>query len=220
MLRKRVLDVLLSAVMLVACAPFFLVVPLLIKLEDGGPMFFTQRRWGRRGKIFTVWKFRTMKPQAGSGPAIENDPRITKIGGFLRRTGLDELPQLAAIFRGEMSFVGPRPLAVGEIVKDRHGRLACYEDTPGFKRRLSVLPGLTGLATVCIPKNSPPSRKFRYDLLYVRKQSLSLDIKLIALSFLISFGGKWEVSVSRQAVDQPPCDSAVTEPRTPSEPGA
>jgi len=107
---------------------------------------------------------------------------------------MDELPQLATIFKGEMSFVGPRPLAVGEIVKDGQGRDVHYEDIPGFDKRLSVLPGLTGLATVYIPKDGHPRRKFHYDLLYVRKQSLCLDLKLIALSFLISFGGRWDLS--------------------------
>jgi len=188
--------------MLLASAPVFLVVPLLIRLEDGGSVFFKQQRWGRGGRTFTVWKFRTMRPHAGTGPAIENDRRITKIGSFLRRTGLDELPQLAAIFRGEMSFVGPRPLAVGEIVKNRDGKVLRYEDTPGFERRLSALPGLTGLATVYIPKDSHPRRKFRYDLLYVSRQSLGLDMKLIALSFLISFGGKWESPAAKHTVNQ------------------
>jgi lipopolysaccharide/colanic/teichoic acid biosynthesis glycosyltransferase len=106
--------------------------------------------------------------------------------------GLDELPQVINIFRGEMSFVGPRSLAVGEIVRDGRGNVVEYEDVPFFWERLSVRPGLTGLATVYLPKDVPPLRKFRYDLLYIRKQSFWLDLRLIFLSFWISFRGKWE----------------------------
>jgi len=88
--------------------------------------------------------------------------------------------------------VGPRSLAVGEIVKDDKGRRLQYEDIHGFRERLSVRPGLTGLATIYIPKDASPHRKFRYDLFYIRKQSIYLDLHLIALSFWISFRGKWE----------------------------
>ena len=106
--------------------------------------------------------------------------------------GLDELPQLLNILWGEMSFVGRRSLAIGEIVKDEKGRVVKYEDIPGFWERLRVRPGLTGLATIYIPKDATPRRKFRYDLLYIRKQSFWIDLRLITLSFWISFRGKWE----------------------------
>ena len=96
------------------------------------------------------------------------------------------------IRRSCLSFVGPRSLAVGEIVKDETGTEVHYEDMPGFYERLSVRPGLTGLATIYIPKDSPPRRKFRYDLHYIKNQSFWLDMRLIALSFWISFRGKWE----------------------------
>jgi len=129
---------------------------------------------------------------SGIKQARENDPRITRIGRILRAMGLDELPQLLNIFLGEMSFVGPRSLAVGEIVKDEKGRIVKYEDMPGFRERLHVKPGLTGVATIYIPKDASPRRKFRYDLIYIRKQSFWLDVRLIALSFWISFRGKWE----------------------------
>jgi lipopolysaccharide/colanic/teichoic acid biosynthesis glycosyltransferase len=128
----------------------------------------------------------------GLKQAMENDPRITRVGRILRAMGLDELPQLLNIFRGEMSFVGPRSLAVGEIVKDEKGIVVKYEDIPGFLERLCVRPGLTGLATIYIPSDAIPRRKFRYDLLYIRKQSFWLDVRLIVLSFWISFRGKWE----------------------------
>ena len=128
----------------------------------------------------------------GIKQAKENDHRVTKVGRILRAMGLDELPQMINIFLGDMSFVGPRSLAVGEIVQDDRGRVVQYEDVPGFWERLRVRPGLTGLATIYIPKDATPRRKFRYDLFYIRKQSFWLDLRLIMLSFWISFRGKWE----------------------------
>jgi len=182
--------------MMIFSVPASLPLALVIKLEDGGPVFYNQERWGRGGTRFRAYKFRTMVANSdeefGLTQASENDPRVTKVGQILRAIGLDELPQLINIFRGEMSFVGPRSLAVGEIVKDEKGRVMKYEDIPGFRERLRVRPGLTGLATIYIPKDAPPGLKFRYDLLYIRKQSFWLDIRLIALSFWISFRGRWE----------------------------
>jgi len=193
---KRPLDVILSALMLILSLPVSLPIALAIKLEDRGPIFYRQERWGRGGARFRAYKFRTMVPNSdqdfGIKQARENDPRITKVGKILRAMGLDELPQLLNIFLGEMSFVGPRSLAIGEIVKDENGHVVKYEDVPGFQERLLVRPGLTGVATIYIPKDAPPRRKFRYDLLYIRKQSFWLDVRLIALSFWISFRGKWE----------------------------
>ena len=193
---KRTLDIILSGIMLFLSVPVSLPIALAIKLEDGGPIFYRQERWGRGGTRFGVYKFRTMLPDAdqkfGLKQAAENDHRITRIGRILRAMGLDELPQILNILVGEMSFVGPRSLAVGEIVKDDKGRRIQYEDIPGFRERLHVRPGLTGLATIYIPKDASPHRKFRYDLFYIRKQSIYLDLHLIALSFWISFRGKWE----------------------------
>jgi lipopolysaccharide/colanic/teichoic acid biosynthesis glycosyltransferase len=193
---KRPLDVILSAFMLILSLPVSLPISLFIKLEDGGPVFYRQERWGREGSRFRVYKFRTMVPTSdqefGLKQAEENDPRITRVGRILRTMGLYELPQLLNIFKGEMSFVGPRSLAIGEIVKDENGCIVKYEDMPGFQERLRVRPGLTGLATIYIRKDIPPRWKFRYDLLYIREQSFLLDLRLIALSFWISFRGKWE----------------------------
>jgi len=193
---KRPLDIVLSTFMLILSLPVFLPIVVAIKLEDNGPIFYRQERWGRKGSRFRAYKFRTMignsDEEFGLRQARENDPRITRVGRILRAMGLDELPQLLNIFRGDMSFVGPRSLAVGEIVKDEKGRIVKYEDMPGFRERLHARPGLTGLATIYIPKDAPPCRKFRYDLLYIRKQSFWLDIRLIMLSFWISFRGKWE----------------------------
>jgi lipopolysaccharide/colanic/teichoic acid biosynthesis glycosyltransferase len=187
---KRSIDISLSALMLIATLPISIVIAVGIKLEDGGEIFFRQKRWGLAGKIFKVLKFRTMQMNSGPEMARESDLRVTRLGRFLRSMGLDELPQILNILKGEMSFVGPRPLAIDE--KLYGGHQARYEDLPGFEERLSVRPGLTSLATIYIPKDSDPRRKFKYDLLYVRKASLALDLKLIGLSYLISLSGRWE----------------------------
>lgn len=193
---KRPLDLMLSTLMLLASAPVSLLIAIAIKLEDGGPVFYRQERWGRNGRKFSVLKFRTMIPDAdrkfGLTHARVNDSRITRIGRILRAKGLDELPQIANILRGEMSFVGPRALAVGEILHDEAGNRVAYEELPGFLDRLSVRPGLTSFATIFIPKDSPVRRKFRYDLYYIQNQSFLLDLRLITLSFWISFRGRWE----------------------------
>jgi lipopolysaccharide/colanic/teichoic acid biosynthesis glycosyltransferase len=198
-LLKRPLDVALSAAMLAASAPVWLAIAAAIKLEDGGPVFYQQDRWGRGGAPFRVRKFRTMIADSdrkfGVRQAAEGDRRVTRVGRLLRRTGLDELPQLLSIFRGEMSFVGPRALAMSE--RDRDGNPLQYHLHPDFTERASVRPGLTGTATIYLPKDAPPDRKFQADLLYVRQQSFSLDVRLILLSFWISFRGRWETRGSK-----------------------
>jgi len=170
---KRPLDVILSALMIILSVPVSLLIVLAIKLEDGGPTLYRQERWGRDGSRFRAYKFRTMiassDKEFGLKQATENDPRITRVGRILRAMGLDELPQLLNIFWGEMSFVGPRSLAIGEVVRDEKGHTVQYEDIPGFRERLRARPGLTGLATIYVRKDIPPRHKFRYDLLYIRK---------------------------------------------------
>jgi lipopolysaccharide/colanic/teichoic acid biosynthesis glycosyltransferase len=182
--------------MLILSAPVSLLIALSIKLEDRGPVFYRQERWGRGGTRFRAYKFRTMVPHSdqvfGIKQATENDARITNVGRVLRAMGLDELPQMISIFRGEMSLVGPRALAVGEILHDENNCRVNYEEIPDFWKRLSVRPGLTGVTTIYKAKDIPPKKKFRYDLLYVRKQSFWLDLRLILVSFWISFRGKWE----------------------------
>jgi lipopolysaccharide/colanic/teichoic acid biosynthesis glycosyltransferase/glycosyltransferase involved in cell wall biosynthesis len=195
-LLKRGFDLLLSSVGLVLSAPLWGVIALAVKLYDGGPVFFPQERWGRHQSRFGVLKFRTMIPDAGSAAvsvqATEDDPRITPVGRILRATALDELPQLFNIWRGEMSFVGPRALPINE----RQGREKSAdipdEKIPGFHERLRVRPGLTGIAQIFAPRDVSRRHKFRYDLLYIRRQSFWLDIKLIFLSFWITFRGAWE----------------------------
>lgn len=193
---KRFVDWLLAATMMVVSAPVYGMVALAIRLEDGGPVFYEQERYGRGGEKIRVRKFRTMVPDSdhrfGIRQAKEGDPRITRVGRVLRACGLDELPQILSILKGDMSFVGPRPLAVGEVVEDERGEQVPWEWMRGFRRRLAVRPGLTSLATIYLPKDTHPVRKFSYDLLYVRKQSLALDLRLILVSFWISFTGRWE----------------------------
>ena len=192
---KRAIDLLLSGAMLVLSSPAWLVIGAAIKLDSRGPVLYRQQRWGRGSTPFTLYKFRTMTHVAGGheiSQALVDDPRVTRVGKLLRRAGLDELPQMINIFKGEMSFVGPRALAVGEILELEPGERVLYEEMEGFRERLGVRPGLTGLATVYIPKDSSPLEKFRYDLRYIEERSLLLDLKLIVLSFWISFRGQWE----------------------------
>ena len=194
---KRLFDMALSGVGLAVSSPLWLVLAVAIKLEDGGPVFYTQDRVGRAGRRFRAMKFRSMRPDAESlsGPvqAIEDDPRVTRIGRWMRKTAMDELPQLWNIFRGDMSFVGPRALRPGEIEVEADGRLVALEDVPGFEHRVRVRPGLTGVAQVYARRDIPRRQKFRYDRLYVDRRSSLLDVRLILLSFWISFLGTWEV---------------------------
>lgn len=191
---KRPFDVVLATTMLVLSAPVWPAIALAIKLEDGGPVFYRQERWGRDQTRFRVLKFRSMVASSdrdfGVLQATQHDHRITRVGHFLRATGLDELPQLINILRSDMSFVGPRALSTDE--RNQDGVPIRYEGTPGFATRLLVRPGLTGLATIYLPKDASSRLKFRTDQLYIRRLSLWLDVRLIAVSFLISFRGKWE----------------------------
>jgi len=192
---KRGLDVALSSVGLVASLPLWAVVAALIKLEDGGPVFFTQERVGQKGRSFRALKFRSMRIDAeAAGPvqAGENDSRVTRIGRLMRATAMDELPQLWNIFRGDMSFVGPRALRPGEIEVNGRGTIERLEEVPGFEARCTVRPGLTGVAQIYAPRDVVRRQKFRYDRLYIRRQSLLLDLRLIMLSFWITFRGTWE----------------------------
>ena len=193
---KRLLDVTLSGFGLLASSPLWLVLAALIKLEDGGPVFYGQERVGRGGRRFDALKFRSMRPdaEAYTGPvqATEHDPRVTRIGRWMRKTAMDELPQLLNIFRGDMSFVGPRALRPGEIEAEADGRLVALEDVPGFEHRIRVRPGLTGLAQIYARRDVPRRHKFRYDKIYVERRSWLLDVRLILLSFWISFLGTWE----------------------------
>jgi lipopolysaccharide/colanic/teichoic acid biosynthesis glycosyltransferase len=193
---KRALDVLLSSLGLFASSPLWLAIAAAIKVEDRGPVFYSQERVGLGGRPFRALKFRSMRPDAealtGAVQATAADARVTRIGRLMRATAMDELPQLWNIMRGDMSFVGPRALRPGEIEAEGDGRLVRLEDVPGFEERIIVRPGLTGIAQVYARRDIPRRQKFRYDRLYVRRRSWLLDVRLILLSFWISVHGTWE----------------------------
>jgi lipopolysaccharide/colanic/teichoic acid biosynthesis glycosyltransferase len=193
---KRLFDVTLSGAGLLLSLPLWGLIAAAIKLDDGGPVFYGQCRVGRGGARFKSWKFRSMHPESDAkfGPrqAHTGDTRITRVGRLLRATAMDELPQLWNIFRGDMSFVGPRPLVPEEIETTGDGVAVPIEQIPGYRERHTVSPGLTGLAQVYAPRDLPRKHKFRLDRLYVRKRTFALDMRLIAVSFWISFRGEWE----------------------------
>jgi lipopolysaccharide/colanic/teichoic acid biosynthesis glycosyltransferase len=181
---KGLLDRLLAIVALVLLSPVFVALGLWILLESGRPVVFKQLRAGRGGRPFSMLKFRTMVPNAvelgrelklSDDPygLLPNDPRITRSGRFLRRTSLDELPQLWNVLRGQMSIVGPRPDLVEQV--------ANYE--PGDRRRLDVKPGITGWAQVKGRDEIPWEERFRLDAWYVDNWSLGLDARIVVLTF-------------------------------------
>lgn len=186
---SRAFDVTVSLAGLLISIPLWVLIAILVKREDGGPVFYSQVRVGRNGVPFRVLKFRSMVADAekdtGAVWATENDPRVTRIGRMLRATAMDELPQLWNIFRGDMSFVGPR--AERPDLVDKFAQVI-----PGYKDRFRVRPGLTGLAQVYGQYDTPARHKLKYDRLYIMRQSFCLDLKLVFLSFLITFEGKWE----------------------------
>lgn len=193
---KRAFDIAVSAAGMLMFAPVAALIALGIKLEDGGPVLFTQERVGRHCRVFVAYKFRSMVVDAerltGAVQAKVNDPRVTKIGRLLRATAFDELPQLWNIFRGEMSVVGPRPLRPGEADTTADGVMLPLSAIAGYETRHRVRPGLTGIAQVYAPRDLPRTGKFRYDLLYQRKAGLCLDLRLIVQSFWITARGRWE----------------------------
>jgi len=192
---KRTFDAALASIGLIASLPLWCVFAVAIKLEDGGPIFYTQDRVGRDGRVFRALKFRSMHPDAErtTGPlqARSDDGRVTHVGRVMRATAMDELPQLWNIFRGDMSFVGPRALRPGEIEVEG-GTAVPLETVPGYVDRIVVRPGLTGVAQVYAPRDISRRSKFRYDRLYIQRRSFALDMRLILLSFWISFRGTWE----------------------------
>jgi lipopolysaccharide/colanic/teichoic acid biosynthesis glycosyltransferase len=193
-LLKRPFDACLAGLGLLLSAPIWGLIALAIKLEDRGPVFFRQERWGRGKRPMRVYKFRTMIPSADrTVQATEDDPRVTRVGRILRATALDEMPQLLNIWTGEMSFVGPRALPMNERQVREDGLEVSDEQIAGFDERLRVRPGLTGIAQIWAPRDIPRRHEFKYDLFYLKKQRFGLDLKLIALSFWITFRGRWEV---------------------------
>jgi len=192
---KRLLDASLSLLGIIISLPLWLLISILIVLEDEGPVYYLQDRVGKNGKIFKLIKFRSMHPDAEKnfGPiqAKENDERITRIGGVLRKTAMDELPQLINILKGDMSFVGPRALRPSEI-ENRTRTATDLIHHPDAMMRHSVVPGLTGVAQVFAACDIPTSEKLKYDRWYIKNFSLYIDIWLIVISFLVTLKGRWE----------------------------
>lgn len=180
---KRLMDIILSSIAFIILSPVMLLCAVLIKCEDGGKIFFNQKRATKNGKIFYVYKFRTMKENSDKEKhvsATENDDRITKIGSVLRKFRIDELPQLVNILKGEMSIVGPRPEMLDNIDK-------YTKQLPEFSYRLRVKAGLTGLAQVFGKYNTSPKDKLVLDLMYIEKYSIWQDIKLIFQTLIVFF---------------------------------
>jgi sugar transferase (PEP-CTERM system associated) len=175
---KRLLDILVAAVGLILSLPVMVLVALAVRLDSPGPVFFRQERVGRNGRAFTVWKFRSMGIDAEAGGAqwaVQGDPRVTRVGRFIRKTRLDELPQFWNVLNGDMSLVGPRPerrMFVDQL----------QEQCPWYEQRLVVRPGLTGWAQVKAPYASTfeeSIEKLKYDLYYIKNLSLFLDISIL-----------------------------------------
>lgn len=174
---KRAFDVVSAAVLLVVLAPLAIGVGVAVWMTSGRPVFYRQTRVGREGRPFTMFKFRTMHEQAESatGPvlAVENDPRATRVGRWLRAVRLDEFPQLWNVVRGDMSFVGPRP--------ERPEFVESYQaEIHGYTERFKVSPGLTGYAQVNGEYHTSPETKLKYDLAYIYNHSLWLDLKILS----------------------------------------
>lgn len=173
---KRAMDVLLSGLALVLLSPLMLAVALAVGLESGWPVLFRQQRVGQGERAFGLYKFRSMvKNAAAIGPyhTASKDPRITRVGRVIRRTSLDELPQLLNVLKGDMSLVGPRP--------DVPAQRALY--TPqDWRLRCSVRPGITGLAQAQLRSEATPQQRLDLDLRYVREHGLFLDLRILALT--------------------------------------
>jgi sugar transferase (PEP-CTERM system associated) len=190
LIQKQLLSVVVSLILIVFFPPIFLLVAILIKLDSPGPIFYRQKRVGQGGRIFTMWKFRSMRKDAesGIGPvwAEENDPRVTRVGRWLRKLRLDELPQLYNIIRGDMTLVGPRP--------ERPNFVDKLEKTiPFFSIRRSVKPGITGWAQINSGYSNTvelTKEKLQHDLFYIKNMSWFLDAFIIFQTIKIVLTGK------------------------------
>jgi len=195
---KRSFDLILAALGLLLSAPLWVLFAIAVKLEDGGSVFYGQMRVGQNGRVFRVLKFRTLRENADKAVPpwmAPGEEWVTRAGVFLRRTAMDELPQILNILKGDMSFVGPRAMPASEYETFK-------ETIPSLSRRLEVRPGLTGIAQVYGKATRNIRAKLRYDLLYVSKQGFWLDLKLVLLSVLISVRGRWEQPKRRYAEDE------------------
>lgn len=177
---KRMMDLFISVIGLVVLSPLLLICALAIKICDGGKVIFKQQRATKNGQIFSVYKFRTMKENAGVYSALDGDDRITPVGKVLRKYRLDELPQLLNILRGEMSVVGPRP----EMLRNIY---VYTKEFPEFEYRLRVKAGLTGYAQIAGKYNTTPKYKLILDLMYIENYSIMRDLKLILQTLIVFF---------------------------------
>jgi lipopolysaccharide/colanic/teichoic acid biosynthesis glycosyltransferase len=193
---KRMMDVILSGSALIVLAPLLLLVMLAIRMESKGSPFFTQLRWGRNDTKIRVFKFRSMRSDLGDptgvAQTVKGDPRITRVGALLRKTNLDELPQLLNVLRGDMSLVGPRCHAIGMLA----GGMQYEELVPRYHERHSIRPGLTGLAQMRGlrgPTDRPAKARARIaaDLFYVENFSIVLDVQILVGTVMSELrGGK------------------------------
>lgn len=175
---KRISDVIISVIALVLTSPLLLISAIAIKAEDGGSIIFKQNRATRGGKIFSVYKLRTMKEDVENYSVIENDERVTKVGKILRKYRVDEIPQFINVLKGDMSVVGPRPEMLANIFN--------YTSVlPEFEYRLRVKAGITGYAQIAGKYNTSPKDKLILDLMYIEEYSLWLDIKLLFQTALV-----------------------------------
>jgi lipopolysaccharide/colanic/teichoic acid biosynthesis glycosyltransferase len=182
---KYALDILAACVLLLLSAVFWPLIALAIRAESPGPVFFKQPRLGYLGREFTIIKFRTMRvADNDQAPASANDARVTKFGAFLRRTRMDEIPQLINILRGEMSFIGPRPEQPKYVE-------TLEKQIPFYRQRLLVKPGLSGWDQVSGEYHSPSVedtyKKLQYDLYYIKNMSLFLDISIVFKTMVTVF---------------------------------
>lgn len=183
---KRTMDVILCLIASVIGIPIVLITCIAVVIESKGSPLYKQERLGKNGQSFTLYKIRSMRNDAEkySGPkwADKNDTRVTKIGSFIRKTRIDEIPQLYNIIKGDMSIVGPRP----------ERPIFTYQfnqEIPGFINRLAVKPGLTGLAQVNGGYENSPKEKLKWDLKYIEERNMWMDIKIIFKTVLIVFNG-------------------------------
>jgi exopolysaccharide biosynthesis polyprenyl glycosylphosphotransferase len=183
---KRMFDVFFALIGLILALPIILITMIAIKLESPGPALFYQERVGEKGRVFKVIKLRSMTVDAeknGAQWAQKNDPRVTKVGAFIRKTRIDELPQLINVLKGEMSIIGPRPER--PIFTEKFER-----EIPGFSQRLAVKPGLTGWAQINGGYDISPREKLMYDLYYIRNMSFLLDLKIAIKTIKVIFTGE------------------------------
>ena len=205
---KRAMDILISAIVLLILSPLMLLIAAAIKLEDGGPIFFRQKRLTRHGREFDILKFRSMvvdaEKYAGAVLATDNDPRITRVGRIIRPFRIDELPQLLNILKGDMSIVGPRPER--KVIADEY-----CKDIPEFAYRLKVRGGLTGYAQIYGKYNTSAYDKLRLDLMYIENYSLLLDIKLMILTIRILFSKESTEGVDKAKENKKLADELLKE---------